>query len=99
MFDEYVKNAEAVLRRSAGEDKRRQAWLAEGDDEDAAGEAVATGKPDVPAPGARMDVYSCDLDRFVSLGGKKPSGWKEAVNIAGWIQIDEMRTLLEIHYD
>ena len=30
---------------------------------------------------------------------KKQSQWKKAVKIAEWIHIDEMRTLLEIHYD
>ena len=33
MFDEIVRNAESVLRRSAGEEKRRQAWLAQDEDE------------------------------------------------------------------
>ena len=35
MFNEIVKNAEMVLRRSAGEERRRQAWLAgDGDEEE-----------------------------------------------------------------
>ena len=29
----------------------------------------------------------------------KHVSWKTAVKIAGWIHVDEMRTLLEIHYD
>ena len=36
---------------------------------------------------------------FNDLGGKRPQGWKDAVCIASWVQIDEMRTLLELHYD
>ena len=35
--------------------------------------------------------------RFVPLGGRRPVGWKQAVRIAGWVQVDEMRTLLELH--
>ena len=31
--------------------------------------------------------------------GKKPRTWEEAVKIASWIHIDEMRALLELHYD
>ena len=97
LFFEIVKNAEAVIRRSAGEQKRRQEWLAESDGAD--DDAGAADEPDVPAPGAKNDAFGCDLDRFVSLGGSKSAGWKETVRIAGWVQIDELRTLLEIHYD
>ena len=97
MFDELVKNAESSMRRSAGEDKRRQAWLA--NDEDEAEAAAAAEEPQVPARGARVDMYDLNLDRFVDLGGPRPAGWREAVKIAAWIQIDEMRTMLELHYD
>ena len=93
MFDEIVRNAESVLRRSAGEEKRRQAWLAQDEDEGREG-AAAADDPGVPAPGSRADAFGCDLDRFVPPGGRKLSYWKHAVAIAGWISIDEMRTLL-----
>ena len=91
MFDEIVRNAECVLRRSAGEEKRRQAWLARDEGEEREG-ASAADDAGVAAPGSRADAFGCDLDRFVPLGGPKPHGWKEAVRYAGWIQIDEMRT-------
>ena len=93
MFDEIVRNAECVLRRSAGEEKRRQAWIARDEDEEREG-AAAAGDAGVDAPGSRADAFGCDLDRFAPLGGPKPHYWKEAVRIAGWISIDEMRTLL-----
>ena len=99
LFDEIVKNVEAIARRSAGEAKRRQAWLAENDNEEGEGEGIAADEPAVRTPGARIDEYGVNLDRFMSLGGKRPSGWKETVKIAGWVQVDEMRTLLELHYD
>ena len=90
---------EATARRSAGEAKRRQAWLAESDAEDDEGEGNAADEQAVRTPGERVDEFGCNLDRFVPLGGKRPAGWKEAVRIAGWVQVDEMRTLLELHYD
>ena len=40
-----------------------------------------------------------DLDEFKLKIGKEPRTWKEAVKIASWIHIDEMRALLELHYD
>lgn len=91
LFDEIVKNAESALRRSAGEARRRQAWLAEGDGDEDAGEAAEAEAQGVRARCARVDKYGLDLDRFVALGGRKPLGWKETVKIASWIQIDEMR--------
>ncbi len=92
MFDEIVKNAECVLRRSAGEEMRRQAWLAP-DEEERHGGAAAGDDPAVVSPGSRADVFDCDLDRFVPLGGPRPPYWKEAVKIAGWVQVDEMRVM------
>ena len=143
MFNEIVKNAEAVLRRSAGEEKRRQAWLAHDEDEEEPDAAAAADEAGVAAPGSRKDVFDCDMDRFCPPGGtrSRPPHWKDlqqqqqttatwqttaiaaagiststalaeatamqqrqhtaqdAVKIASWIQVDEMRTLLEIHYD
>ena len=46
-----------------------------------------------------VDKYGVDLDEFKLKVGKKPRTWKEAVKIASWIHIDEMRALLELHYD
>ena len=92
MFDEIVKNAECGLRRSAGEEMRRQAWLAP-DEDDLRGGAATGDDPAVSSPGSRADVFDCDLHRFVPLGGSRPPYWKEAVKIAGWVQVDEMRVM------
>ena len=81
---------EAISRRSAGEAKRRQAWLAESDHEDGEEEGIAADEPAVHTPGARVDEYGCNLDRFVPLGGKRPPGWKEASRIASWVQVVSM---------
>lgn len=64
----------------------------EGDDDDAEGQTVRT-------PGTRIDKYGCNLDRCATLGGKRPAGWKQAVSIAGLVEVDEIRTLVELHYD
>ena len=80
LFDEIVKNVEAIARRSAGEAKRRQAWLAENDNEEGEGEGIAADEPAVRTPGARIDEYGVNLDRFMSLGGKrlKIARWEKA---------------------
>ena len=36
---------------------------------------------------------------LINVSATKLVPWKTAVKVAGWIHIDEMRTLLEIHYD
>ena len=92
-FDEIIKNVEAIARRSYGEAKRRQEWLAERvEEEEREGEDDDAEERAVRAPGARIDEYGCNLDRFVPLGGRRAVGWKQAVKIAGWVQVDEMRT-------
>ena len=40
-----------------------------------------------------------DPGEFKLKVGKKPRTWKEAVKIASWIHIDELRSMLELHYD
>ena len=91
LFNELCKNVEACIRRSAEEEKRKQEWLdAEGDEEQ--------DESEVPAPGQRADRFGLDLDRFNNPGGKRPPDWSRAVSISGCAAIDEMRTLLELHY-
>ena len=89
---ELVKNVEVVIRRSAEEEKRKQAWLAAEDEAEQLDEKV------VPPPGQRKDIYGLNLDIFNNPGGKKPNDWSTAVKIAGWVAVDEMRALLELHY-
>ena len=89
---ELVKNVEVVIRRSAETDKRQQEWLAAEDEAEQPDEKV------VPPPGQRKDIYGLDLDTFNNPGGKKPNDWTTAVKIAGWVAVDEMRSLLELHY-
>ena len=82
-----------ILNQINCEAKRREEWLAErieqeddeGEDDDAEEQAVGT-------PGARIDEYGCNLNKFVCLGGRGPGGWQHAVRTAGWVQVDEMPT-------
>ena len=53
----------------------------------------------VPVATCRKDKYGINFDEFKLKTGRKPRTWKKAVQIASWIHIDEMRTLLELHYD
>ena len=77
MFSEIMKNAEAVLRRSAGEEKMRQAWLVQdGDDEEHDGAAAADNEG-VDAPGSREDAFGCNPDRVCPPGGPRPPYLKE----------------------
>ena len=89
---ELVKNIEVVIRRSAEEEIRKQAWLAAEDEAEQPDEKV------VPPPGQKKYIYGLDLDKFNNPGGKKPNDGTTAVKIAGWVAVDEMRTLLELHY-
>ena len=92
VFQEITKNVERQISRTDEEAKRREEYLAREDAADAESQRA------VPIPGKRADKYGVDLDRFNELG-KKPAYWTHAVRIAGCVHIDEMRTLMEIHYD
>ena len=45
------------------------------------------------------DKYGLNLDEFNNTSTLKPYGWKQVVANASEVHIDEMRTLLEYHYD
>ena len=91
LYAELVRTAEGLLNKKASELQRRQEWLeaADGDPED----------PRVDVRRAGFDRFGLDLDTFKLKSGRKPQGWKKAVKIAGWVCIDEIRALLEMHYD
>ena len=91
LYSEFVRNAESLLHKRADELIRRREWLAAPVEE--------MNDPDVPVKAGRVDKYGLDLDEFKLNIGRKPRTWKEAVKIAGWIHIDEIRSLLELHYD
>ena len=91
LYSDLVRNAECLLYKRASELIRRQEWLA------APVEELSDRAVTVKA--GRADKYGIDLNVFKMKGGRKPRTWKQAVRIASWVHIDEMRTLLELHYD
>ena len=86
LYSELVRNAESLLHKRASELIRRQEWLASPVEEDVCNRDV-TVKP------GQADKYGINLDEFKMKSGRKPRSWKEAVKIASWIHIDEMRPL------
>ena len=96
MFEGFVKNMKELHseRKLAAEDSRRQKWLSAGagedDDEGSIANFACTG----------ADRFGCNPDAFSSPSSKqKPKGFTNAVLKASLVHIDEMRTLLEMHYD
>ena len=92
LFDEMVRNAEARLNRQAGEAERRKQRLA------------AIDKPEIDDTATEVhpdciDRFGLNLDEFKSKSSRKPCNWQRAVIMASEIHLDEMRTLLELHYD
>jgi hypothetical protein len=96
-FSMLVRNAESLIHRQAAEEARRKAWL-EADHEETEGDGETEGA-DVPLMARTVDRYGLDLDKFKNKTGRLPQHYQRAVQIAGWAHIDEMRTLLEMHYD
>ena len=91
LYGELVRNAEHLLNRQAGEVERRRLRLAAtGEEEDAGANEVV--------PGTK-DIYALCLDEFKNKSDRKPHRWQRAVQMATEIHLDEMRTLLELHYD
>ena len=91
LFSELVRTAESLLHKRAEELVRRQEWLATPVED--------LGNRNVEVVPGQADKYRVNLDEFKLKTGRLPHKWKEAVRIASWIHIDEMRTLLEMHYD
>jgi len=84
-----VQNAEGHMRKLADEERRRLAWLQQ---------EVEHVDEVVPEKATKGDRYNCDPDAFKGKAGRLPHGWNKAVQISSWLHIDEIRTLLELHY-
>ena len=95
VFDAVVRNAEALIGRRDAEAQRRRDRLAvpvesRPDDENEA----------MPKPTGRVDRFGLNIDEeFNTSAGNKPVQWAEAVKLASEVCLDEMKTLLELHYD
>ena len=97
LFEGFVKHMKELHseRKLAAEDSRRQKWLSAGVGEDGEDEGSIA---NLGCSGA--DKFGCDPDFFSRPKSRqKPKGFANAVLKASLIHIDEMRTLLEMHYD
>ena len=95
LFRDLTRNAEALVRRHEKEDERRARSLqpAAGVDESAVGARVGS------ASLGQKDKFNLDLEKFKHKMKKKCPHWSQAVRYASLVNLDEIRTLLEIHYD
>ena len=94
LYDELVRNAESLLHKRDAESARRQARLAADiapDEHEAAPQQAPAGQPD-KFKGHFVEDFKCKSRR-------KPDRWQLAVKTASEVHIDEMRTLLDLHYD
>jgi len=98
LFEGFVNNMKELHseRKLAAEDLRRQKWLSTRtgeeyrDDEDCITNLARAG----------ADKFGCDPDAFSRPSSRqKPKGFANAVRKASLVHMDEMRTLLEMHYD
>ena len=89
-YSEHVRTAESLLHKRADELIRGKQWLST--------PVEQLGDRAVTVKAGTVDKYGVDLDEFKLKVGKKPRTWKEAVKIASWIHIDELRSMLELHY-
>ena len=89
---QHVCLALQPLQDRNSDDRRRLVWLQK-EVAETHGDEGAT-----PQRQGNEDRFKCDPDRFAGRTGRLHKGWNEAVNIASWVHIDEMRALLEFHY-
>ena len=105
LYDALVVTAEGYIQRDDEEAESRRAFLAaplgtKEDAEDYEGEdgEGEDGAEEPPLPGRGRDKYNLDLDADFRVIRPK-YGWKLSVKQAGLVIIDDMRTLLDLHYD
>ena len=95
--------AETLVNRQASEAERRRLRLQANREKTSVGSAREDGEKEQEEPSEvlpdRKDKFGLNLDEFKNKSPNKPPKWSEAVQIACEIHIDEMRTLLELHYD
>jgi len=98
LYDELVRDAQMNLSRRDDEADRRRSRLAKIPEELPVVVAPAEGKNSLP-PLRQKDKYGLDLDEFKNISQRKPHNFQRAVHMASEVHIDEMRMLLETHYD
>ena len=97
IYAELCKNAQVLLQRHGADALRRSARLALVEEEE------ETSQEEAPHPGLKplryTEVNGPDLEVFKLKQASKPPGWNRAVAQASEIHIDNMRSMLELHYD
>ena len=100
--DPRVCQAEILLERRGNECERLRMWLrapaADPQEEDKDEDSVDPDVADVLRRRKPID-RRCNLKDFSCQSTRRPHNFERAIRIAGWVHIDEMRTLLELHYD
>ena len=95
LYGELVRNAQTTLSLRDEESARRRARLAVAGEEE--GEVVEESLQQPPLRAS--DKYGLDLNVFKNTSHRKPHNWQRAVRQASEVLLDEMRTLLSLHYD
>jgi len=96
LYDELVRNAQMNLSRRDDESNRRRSRLTEVNQAQiprSLEESLA------PHPIRRKDKYGLDLDEFKDISQQRPRNLQRALRMANEVHIDEMRMLLDNHYD
>jgi len=98
LYDELVRNAQMNLSRRDDEAVRRRGRLAAAH-EDLPPTAEPSGGGASLQPLHRKDKYGLDLNEFKQISDRRPKHFQRAIHLANEVHIDEMRVLLDIHYD
>jgi len=93
LFNELARTADSLLARTDADDARRQVFLAEAMPGEGDGQYLPPSSP------IRKDKYGLDLEEFKDKSGHAPQNWHKSVRQASAIIMDDMRALLELHYD
>ena len=106
MYNDLCRNAQILLERHTSDAARRQSRLAgfepdEQPQDEGTQESEEMGeisRPQQPRK-RKKDRYGLDLDVFKNISPRKPHHWARAVAQASEIHIDNVRSMLELHYD
>ena len=107
LYDELAKNAQFILSAWSGDATRRQARMkapleheegedaAEGDEDDAHDDEVEEEAPMRP----KDEFLDIDKEFRCGIRYQRFANWEDTAKIAFEVHLDEMKTLLELHYD
>jgi len=107
VFEELVRNTQSIISRWNSDAKRRevrmQAQLEDNEEQGDDGRNCEGGEQQAPHPEEPLrpyDRYGLDIDgEFRHKRHSRFLHWEEVAKTANEVILDEMRTLLELHYD